>query len=462
MGFTDDHRKPLSRGAPGLPGGLSSSFRWVVCKQGTHVRRDGSYAPARAAFTKSTCTPSNAFALFPNGRAPESPLPAGPGWRRSGRGGSSREQQGAASPQLSPAVQPSRPGVWAEPSLPRLRERGSARGNSPRSHRGRFPGPRQQKGSGTPHLLRHPAVRSGNNPSGESRRYLVRRRPPVPPGRAGLPGSAGQRPERRAGAARGPPLACPGPLPGPGSAPRWMKERIVPRPGRLRRWQRSRSARGLCRGWARPLRRPPELFPLIVPPGEAQRDPLCRREYIVLFSPSQAVVFWVFVELPEHCHSAWAAAPAAGRGTPAIAGRWGTSGFLPDRKSLMSAARQGCFQQKNTSLSKTNLSAGSLGWNYRPYTPVYCLRGISCWQDILANIWQREHSSLNTLSRTVFADHSPPALSNSICNGSSKQVSFLCSHLNSDQQPSKGYLYEQQLRAPHTLDCSCLPVQLCS
>lgn len=146
--------------------------------------------PARAAFPKSTYTPSHALALLPNARsATLAPRRAGMSPLWAGRRGAGRSCDPAPSLQLSPAVHPSRPGVWAEPSLPRLRETGSARGNSPRSHCGRFPDLPPQKGSGVQHLLLHLEVRSRNNPSGESRRYLVRRRPPVPPGRAGLQGS---------------------------------------------------------------------------------------------------------------------------------------------------------------------------------------------------------------------------------------------------------------------------------
>lgn len=114
---------------------------------------------------------------------------------------------------------------------------------------------------------------------GERRQYLVRRRPPVPPGRAALPGSgAGEAAARYRGTRRGrrrlpfprlrvPPLMkelfVPGQRPPPALAP------LPGEPGRGRALHR----------------RPRTFFSLSISPEEAQGAPLSRRECLVFFPP---------------------------------------------------------------------------------------------------------------------------------------------------------------------------------
>ncbi|XP_064505843.1 uncharacterized protein LOC135411754 [Pseudopipra pipra] len=127
-------------------------------------------------FSSSTYGPSAVLASLPNRRGLRSSLAAGRGlWSPSplcaGRG-----CDPGSSPPPSPAVHPSRPGMCAEPSRPRLWKLGWARGNA----RGQRPVP----GGASPALgsKRAPAssislfgwkYKSENNPSGESRRYLA-------------------------------------------------------------------------------------------------------------------------------------------------------------------------------------------------------------------------------------------------------------------------------------------------
>lgn len=235
--------------------------------------------PARAAFTKELREERKAI------------LPAIPASRKAG--GAEGEQGAAAIPglPLSQTLRFSPPApVGLSPACP-------APGDGICSREFLT----EQKGSGTQHSLFHLTFFTGNDPSGESRRYLLRKSPPVPPGRAGSPRSGRRAVPGQGGARR--PLS----RDAPGARPRSpLDEGAVCAQAQARAASGAGSAPGapggLCRG--RALRCLPELFPLILPPGEAQRDPLCCREDIVLFPPSQAVMFCVFLELPEDCHSA--------------------------------------------------------------------------------------------------------------------------------------------------------------
>ncbi|XP_074394058.1 uncharacterized protein LOC113459042 isoform X1 [Zonotrichia albicollis] len=199
---------------------------------------------------------------------------------RPGKKGTASSCDPGPSPQLSPAVHPSRPGVWAEPSLP-----GTGRWDLPAGipHAATAGASRPSAAKG----LRHPTFTS--SPRGTVWKQPKRGEQAIP-GEEEAPGPAwkSRRPGQRGAAA-----PCPGALRGPAPAP--LDEGAVCAQAQARAASGAGSAPGapggLCQG--RALCRLPGLSPLIFPPGQAQRDPLCCPGYIVLCRPSQAVMLRV-------------------------------------------------------------------------------------------------------------------------------------------------------------------------
>lgn len=322
-----------------LPGRPQLLFQAAVCicMHGKYLLNVGRLYPpyklqAIVTSTSSTYVPSDALAFLPNRTGLRSSFPAGrallsplPLCRE--RGGSREKLRFSRcrnTPPAKPCARCSRhnqpwlpPRLYCmaastcdlNPSLPELKElvespRGSAR--SPHSLCGHASQPAAAEGLRHltfPNLARNTVQKNPQTRSGERRQYLVRRRPPVLPGRVAFPGSAGKWRGRRRSTLPG--CRAQGLLAAPLSrgcslsarlrVPLLMKELFVLRqrlPPVLAPLPAEPGSSVLALPELCPSTSADNCFPWWFPqcaPEEAQGAPLSCTEYIVFFPLLQAI-----------------------------------------------------------------------------------------------------------------------------------------------------------------------------